>query len=172
MKPAHQAEGGLGTLTRQPVERPDQEHVVTASPGIGESPGQLVAVPALPRRRALEVMLSRDVKATALQTREPGCARGATSIPAQGRLPGPVGEFGARGQGVAVLGYVGVVVVTAGVGDQLEHVLGRRVAAAKAEVLGDPQDAAADQRCRQTASMNMAKLLHAASGSLVALLVQ
>ena len=50
----------------------------------------------------------------------------------------------AGGQGVGVLGAVGITIPVR-VGDQLEQVPGRRVAAAIAEVLRDPPHAAAGQ---------------------------
>ena len=60
------------------------------------------------------------------------------------RLPGPVGEIVAGGQGVRVLGAVGIA-LPARVGDQPEQVPGRRVAAAKPEIPRDLPHAAAGQ---------------------------
>ena len=60
------------------------------------------------------------------------------------RLPGVVGELVAGGQGVRVLGTVGVILLVS-IDDQLEQVPGRPTATAVAEVLRDPPHAVADQ---------------------------
>jgi hypothetical protein len=65
-EPAQQAEGSLHALPRQPIQGPDQQHVVAAGAGAGQSLGQLVAVLALPCRRAVQDVLGRDVQASAL----------------------------------------------------------------------------------------------------------
>ena len=60
------------------------------------------------------------------------------------RVPGPGGKAVAGGQGVRVLRSVGVI-LRASVDDHLEQVPGRRIATAVAEVIRDPEHAAAGQ---------------------------